>query len=123
MGPGPGLNEVFVNGQMVNEARWPNTGLDLSHPTFAVASSNTPRVVGLGRMTTATLRDPSLTQPNGFWNGATIHILPGQQWVAQTGTVISSSRGQLTYRYVQMNVPYALLGRRPLLSDSRGPRP
>jgi parallel beta-helix repeat protein len=105
---GQGSNQIFVNGQMINEARWPNTSLDLSHPTFATAASNTPRVVSIGQWTTSTLHDSALTQPPGFWDGATIHILPGQQWVAQTGTVISSSHGQLTYRYQQMNVPYEL---------------
>jgi cell division septation protein DedD len=105
---GEGNNQVFVDGQMINEARWPNTSLDLSHPTLATASSNTPHVVAQGQWTTSTLRDPKLNQPAGFWDGATIDILPGQQWVAQTGTVISSSPGQLTYRYQQMNVPYSL---------------
>jgi len=105
---GEGNNQIFVNGQMINEARWPSTSLDLSHPTLATAASNTPKVVAMGQWTTSTLRDPALTQPAGFWDGAIIDILPGQQWVAQTGTVIRSSYGQLTYRYEQMNVPYAL---------------
>jgi hypothetical protein len=105
---GEGNNQIFVDGQMINEARWPATSLDLSHPTLATATSNTPKVVADGQWTTSTLRDPALTQPAGFWDGAIIDILPGQQWVAQTGTVISSSRGQLTYRYRQMNVPYTL---------------
>ena len=32
-------NQVFVNGQMMNYARWPNTSLDVSDPTKAVAAT------------------------------------------------------------------------------------
>src|SRR5579859_3437054 len=35
---GEGNNQVFVNGSPVNEARWPNTSIDLSHPTLSYAS-------------------------------------------------------------------------------------
>ena len=37
VGPRPGNNQVFVNGHMMTEARWPNTSLDVSHQTFAHA--------------------------------------------------------------------------------------
>ena len=32
-------NQVFVDGQMMTYARWPNTSLDVSHPTFASATT------------------------------------------------------------------------------------
>ena len=38
--------------------------------------------------------DPNLS---AGWTGATIHIAPGQAWTAQTGTVVSSWQGGLTY--------------------------
>jgi hypothetical protein len=94
---GEGKDQVFVDGRMVNEARWPNSGVDLSHPTLSHAQSVS--VSG----STATIHDPSLTQPAGYWKGATIHITPGQQWIAQTGTVISSSPGQLTYSFIPLD--------------------
>src|SRR6185312_15879609 len=38
------------------------------------------------------------------WVGATIHIAPGQDWVWQTGTVIASQPGSITYQYTQLNL-------------------
>src|SRR6185369_14019345 len=32
---GQGLNQVFVDGLGMNDARWPNSGTDLSHPAQA----------------------------------------------------------------------------------------
>jgi parallel beta-helix repeat protein len=55
---------------------------------------------------TATLTVPNLTDPAGTWVGATIHIAPGSQWVWQTGTVIASGPGQLTFSY-QPLTPYS----------------
>jgi hypothetical protein len=94
---GEGNDQLFVDGRMVNEARWPNSGSDVSHPTLAHARSVS--VNG----STATIYDPSLTQPAGYWKGAIIHITPGQQWIAQTGTVISSALGQLTYSFIPLD--------------------
>ena len=98
---GDGDNQVFVDGRMMVEARWPNTSLDLTHPTKAAADRIVPTV--RGDDSTAVLYDADLTQPDGYWNGATIHIAPGQGWVMQSGRVISYTRGRLVYAYRQMN--------------------
>lgn len=98
---GFGDNQVFVDGRMMTEARWPNTSLDPSHPRLATADAITPSVNG--DHSVGILRDAALTQPDGYWDGAVIHIAPGQGWVAQTGRVISSVRGRLVYSYQQMN--------------------
>jgi len=90
---GTGNDQVFVDGQMINYARWPNTSLDPSHPNLAHAQS--VRLSG----STATLYDSSLTQSSGYWDGATIHIAPGEAWIAQTGTVTNSGNGWLTFNY------------------------
>ena len=92
-----GNNEVFVDGVAMNEARWPNTSLDLSDPTLAHASSVTLNG------TTGTIYNASLTQAAGFWTGAIIHMSPGEQWEAQTGTVISSAPGQVTFSFIPGN--------------------
>ncbi|HEX4792750.1 MAG TPA: right-handed parallel beta-helix repeat-containing protein [Humisphaera sp.] len=94
---GEGSDQVFVDGQMINEARWPNTSLDPSHPTLEKAS----KVSVNG--STATLYDPKLTQPANYWKGAIIHITPGQEWVAETGTVIGSAPGQITFSFNPMD--------------------
>jgi hypothetical protein len=87
---GEGNNQVFVNGTLVNEARWPNTSIDLSHPTLAYASG-----VG-GGGSSITLYDSNLS---AGWQGAGIHIMPGSGWYAQTGVVTASGQGWLTFNY------------------------
>jgi len=98
---GTGKNQVFVDGQMMNEARWPNTSFDVSHPTMARVGSTS----GVSS-TSATIHDSSLTQPAGFWVGATLHIAAGQGWVFQTGTVTSSGPGYVTFSYTRQNGAY-----------------
>ena len=110
---GWGDNQVFVDGQMMIEARWPNTSLDLSHPTKATADKIS------ASSSSGTLYDSALTQPDGTWNGATMHIVPGQSWFGQTAKVTSYSRGRLSFTYKNMSSketptggdPYYLTGK------------
>lgn len=89
---GAGNNQVFVDGKMVNEARWPATGPDLLRPTLAVAGAGT---------TASEIDDPNLTQPAGYWDGATVWVLggshPWEPWIAETATVSSSSAGKIQF--------------------------
>ena len=101
---GFGENQVFVDGKMMVEARWPNTTLDLSRPVKAKADGLTPTLNGDNSR--ATLRDSALTMPDGYWTGATIHVAPGHAWVAQTGKITEYKRGQLKFNYVQMSTKY-----------------
>ncbi len=91
---GVGDDQIFVDGAMMNEARWPNTSLDVSHPTVAVAGT-----VAIATPTNAvvTLSDPMLTQAPGFWNGAHVNMGAGKVWVYNTYTVTSSTVGQLVF--------------------------
>ncbi len=92
---GFGNNQVFVDGVSMVEARWPNTTLDLSHPTLATA--------GLGS-SNSTLMDPAAAGVSAA--GAVIHITSGSQWVAQSGTVIGQSGGRLTVGLKSMGDPH-----------------
>ncbi len=87
---GQGLNQIFVDSKMTIEARWPYPGLDPLHPTLAKVQSSP---------TYNEIDDANLTQPSGYWNGATIWIEPGQNsynpWVALTGTVTTYTPGKL----------------------------
>lgn len=87
---GEGNNQVYVDGQAMNEARFPNTSLDLSHQSFAHIQSYSG----------GTIHDSELNQSNGYWNGATIHITPGNGWVSYSGTVTSSGPG-----WIKVNLP------------------
>ena len=82
---GEGGNQVFVDGRMVNEARWPNSSPDVSHPTESV----------VGSYSSGILYDSAANQADGFWDGATIHITPGDGWVGYTGVVTNSGPGWL----------------------------
>jgi hypothetical protein len=92
---GEGNNQVFVDGQMVDEARWPNTSPDLLHLTTATVASYSD----------GTLYDPSITQGDGYWAGATITITPGDAWVAYTGTVTDSAPGWLKVSLPATSIP------------------
>jgi probable HAF family extracellular repeat protein/parallel beta-helix repeat protein len=98
---GEGNNQVFVDGQMINEARWPNTSFDLSHPVYANAPAimTTDASDGWLFPSTATITDPTLPGGANAWAGATIHIGNGVDWNVQTGTVLNSSAGQLTFGF------------------------
>jgi Right handed beta helix region len=98
---GTGNNQLFVDGVMVNEARFPNTGTDLSHPVLGSAASTS--VHSNGSNSTATLYDPKLTQPTNSWVGATIHFLAGQAWYMQSGTITASKPGQVTFSFDELN--------------------
>jgi len=118
---GQGNNQIFVDGQMMTEARWPNTGTDLSNPTWAVASggsSDDSHIFGspIDPNERWTITDPALNQPAGFWNGALINHMGKYAIVAQSGIVTSYAPGSVTLsllgnRYgVGANVRYYLTG-------------
>lgn len=79
-------NQVFVNGQMMTEARWPN-GNDLFHVNWATAQTGT---------STTQIFDSNL--PNFNWTGARIHLWSGTDpWAPQTGVITASGTGQVNF--------------------------
>ena len=96
---GTGNNQVFVDGRMMIEARWPNTTLDVTRPRKASADGISVMSAAGSDPASAVLTDKDLAHPAGTWAGATIHIMPGHGWVGETGTVTSSGVGSLTYSY------------------------
>ena len=87
---GEGNNQLFLDGKLINEARWPNTWADLSHPVKETAPAINS---GWG---SATIYDPKLS---GDWSGAGIHIMSGEGWYGQTGAVAASGNGWLTFSF------------------------
>lgn len=70
---------LFANGQPMTLARYPNTGwlrMDNGGPTF--------------------LQDADLTQPNGYWTGATA-VIRASNWNYDLATVSTSTTGGLTF--------------------------
>ena len=119
---GVGKNQVFVDGKMMTEARWPNRGSDPSRPTFA----HTSKVSGSG--SSWNFYDSSLP---GDLKGAYVNPglggMLGHAWITQTGQVTSSGGGRITVKPLSgkfyynpvAKTQYFVWGKRSLL-DSRG---
>lgn len=88
-----GANQIFVDGVMLDEARWPQNTGSLLAPTEASADSGTAYA-------SSTIVDAALSVwPDNSIVGATLHVRGGHAWIAQTGTVASNtqSTARLTY--------------------------
>lgn len=98
---GLGRNQVFVNGQIMIEARYPNRPApdlempvsDLSPlwPTFAELSVPDP-ITAPGRIIGKALEG----FPDDYWKGACYYGLHYEGWSAQTGIIESSKSGEIT---------------------------
>jgi hypothetical protein len=77
------FSQLFLDGRMLLEARWPNSSAtDLMAPRRAVAAEGT----GYG-----VLADPNL--PPGDWNGAVVLLWPGERWFSATRRVVDYRPG------------------------------
>ncbi len=77
------FNQLFADHQMYNEARWPNTGVNqLVDMNRAHSDAGTDVNI---------LIDDAL--PPGDWNDATVHIVPGKEWISFTKTVKNYTPG------------------------------
>jgi hypothetical protein len=81
-------NQVFVNGEMMLEARWPNTGRDLLRPTLMGGG-----VKSQGG-TAATVENSEIPDLPEGWAGATVWT--NEWYVTRTGTVTGGTAGKLT---------------------------
>jgi hypothetical protein len=83
----PATLDVFVDGQEMPEARWPNitpgAAMNSGWATAATGSNST------------TLVDPKL--PNVNLTGAQVRIIPGAAWVAYSRTVTAYAGGQFSF--------------------------
>lgn len=84
-------NQLFVDGAMMTQARWPNTSGQLMYPTLAVAEANTTTTGTV----TETVYDSHL--PNLDLTGSKVWILGGAQFTAHSGTISASSPGSFTF--------------------------
>ena len=100
-------NQVFVDGLMMNEARFPNNGYDQSLPNYLTAdagTTNTPYVANQPQY--GIIVDSSLTQSNGYWVGAVYHLVGANSGsrtygMGDTCYVLSNSVGSLTFQLVE----------------------
>ena len=100
-------DQIFVNGRMMNYARFPHSSLDVSNPTRIIADAAahvpaSPRFLQAcsGTYVSAALNGLPDSKRNGNWVGATIHFeLMGQGYV-ETGTVTGTAPGSVTFHYI-----------------------
>jgi hypothetical protein len=118
---GLGRNQIFVNGEAMMEARWPNIpegDLGLMEPTsYAIDSSSstwTDTATGEFR---GIINSTELTQPAGYWDGAIVHAIWDNRYFAITGTVTSYTPGSLNvtfhippYRDIRSYGRFCLIG-------------
>lgn len=83
---GEGFNQVFVDGVMMNQARWPNAGTDcFTQNSWQFGSANGTSVTF------------PVSRPQNYWVGGTVYGIFGDRWNAQGATITSSdASGVLT---------------------------
>ena len=89
--------QVFVDGRMLNEARWPRSGPEPLEPGEANVSKRTDRSYAVEGSTPGRLLDPALTRPPTFWNGALVVLLAAHGTWSGVGAVTNSKPGELLY--------------------------
>jgi len=77
---------VFVDGTMMQGARWPNASVDSYFSNFATCGTGT---------TATQVVDPNL--PSSNLNGARVHIIPGLSWVSYTSGVTNYGGGSFEF--------------------------
>lgn len=134
MGGDPGdMNQLFVNGEVMYEARYPNVeeGRSLTNLNYAKTGTGTGFVDG--SKAESKLVDPALKDmAEDFFDGAKIWMVPGSQWTSlttyadrydpATGTVIypSAYRAKLkTYYAPGAGKPYYIFGTHALLDAEK----
>ncbi|MEI7732944.1 MAG: hypothetical protein WCO56_25455 [Verrucomicrobiota bacterium] len=84
-------DQVFINGAMKPAARWPNAGISFPWQNSLINPSpdwSYLDTVGYTSNTNGWFTDASLpTHPDGYWNGASVHILSGHGWIMNHPTV------------------------------------
>jgi hypothetical protein len=108
-------NQIFVDGVLMEAARWPNNTGTLFAPTLAVADEGT----------STTITDGDLTQSDNYWKDAQVWCLGFLEWSAQRKTITSSSQannkitfGAFSYA-PQKDNKYYLTGLKSLLDTEK----
>ncbi|NER32614.1 MAG: hypothetical protein F6J93_00790 [Oscillatoria sp. SIO1A7] len=106
---GEGSNQIFVNGEMMVEARWPNIPDSKSLASISrneLAISDTGGIdnpnAPAGSIARGNYTDSDLDNANfadDFWVGAKINTIPGWIWTPKTGTVVSNSNGSIEFDF------------------------
>jgi hypothetical protein len=115
LGIGEWKNQVFVDGESMQLARWPNAGADLLTPSTALTDEGTDD---------SKIIDGELTQPDGYWNGAGVVVTDKYAWTLASTTVTSYTTGRLNLGSVATfglgpNSPYYVIGKLAALDTGK----
>ena len=114
-------NQLFANGGMLTEARWPKNNGALLQPVRATAQTGTA----------STLTDPTLPGTDGAWTGALLWCAGGDRWICWSEPVTGYDAATQTLSFtmtkpkpehwyiVRDGSPYVLMGVRAAL-DAEG---
>ena len=88
------LNQVFSDGRLMVEARWPNLTWNGARGFDLLDATALARVTATKGSNVLTV--PLLNQATNFWQGAFIWAEVGSRWTAQVATITGSAAGSLT---------------------------
>lgn len=92
-----GVSQVFVDGRMMTEARWPNNGYNnpLRAGFSTVEAANIQQSPALSTITDSKLGNPA----SGYWNGAKMGMAAGSEWVFTGPTkIVSQTSNNLNFQ-------------------------
>ena len=90
-------NQLFLDGRMMVEARFPNSPLDVTRPVKLTAKAGS--FTGSGQTAEGTIHHDALNQPANHWIGANLHISLGKVWIAETAKVTASGPGWIRFPF------------------------
>lgn len=90
-------NQLFLDGQMMIEARYPNCSLDVTRPVKLTAKAG--EFTGSGETAEGTIYEESLDQPANHWVGANLQISFGKVWISETVMVTASGPGWIRFTF------------------------
>lgn len=121
-----GVSQVFVGGQMMTEARWPNAG---SNNPLHAATSTVGSATYQAPPANSTITDAALAgTPNNTWNNAKMSVLPVLEYVSRNAVITNQTGNTLgfqwtvpggTYWFPVAGNPYYLYGSLAALNAPR----
>ena len=93
---GAGNNQIFVNGQVMMEARWPNVpdGIKLDRDDYAISTGGSLGTKRSNDLYNATYQHSGI---KNFWKDGYIGFNPGMEWLGRSSKVFNASDGKVNF--------------------------
>ena len=93
---GAGNNQIFVNGQAMIEARWPNVpdSIKLDRDDYAISTGGSLGAKRSNGLYNATYQHSGI---ENFWKGGYIGFNPGMEWIGRSSKVLGASDGKVNF--------------------------